>query len=192
MGKTRGNGGKFKISLVSKLSKKYNLAKAYLAIMLGMLFTFASCYRHSDMQTEGVAVLQGVWVQDSVHNKEQLLNYTLHEFTFRCDSIYTVMDVHAKTKTMPDSCFKNGNWKEYAKGVYVQRGDSLIVEGIFTRENGKQKISGCYKNGQYLPRFKIISIAADSIVLQNKFESKPITLRKTQDITCVPKKRWEM
>lgn len=157
-----------------------------------MLFAFASCYRHSDMQTEGVAGLQGVWVQDSVANKDQLLNYTLHEFTFRCDSIYATMDVHAKTKTMPDSCFKDGNWKEYAKGVYVQRGDSLVVEGIYTRENGKQKISGCYKNGQYLPRFKIITIATDSIVLQSKFESKPIILRKTQDIICVPKKRWEM
>ena len=144
------------------------------------------------MQTEGVKDLQGVWVQDSITNQDQLLSYTLHSFTFRCDSIYTEMDVHAKTKTMPDSCFKDGNWKEYAKGVYVQRGDSLIVEGIYTRENGKQKISGCYKNGQYLPRFKIVSISADSVVLQNKFDSNPIVIRKIKDITCVPKKRWEM
>lgn len=177
---------------MNKLSKKYNLTRAYLSILLGMLFTIASCYRHSDMQTQGVAGLQGVWIQDSVDNQEQLLNYTLHQFTFRCDSMYAVMDVHAKNKTIPDSCYNNGNWKEYAQGVYVQRGDSLVVEGIYTRENGRQKISGCYKNGQYLPRFKIISIAADSIVLQSKFESKPMTLRKTQDITCVPKKRWEM
>ena len=157
-----------------------------------MLFAFSACYRHSDMQTEGVKDLQGVWVQDSVANQQQLLSYTLHTFTFRCDSIYTEMDVHSKTKTIPDSCFKNGNWKEYAKGVYVQRGDSLIVEGIYTKENGKQKISGCYKTGQYLPRFKIISVSADTVILQNKFDSDPIILHKTQDIICKPKKRWEI
>nr|WP_262903851.1 fumarate hydratase [Sphingobacterium bovistauri] len=157
-----------------------------------MLFTFASCYRHSDMQTEGVKELQGVWVQDSIPNQDQLLSYTMHEFTFRCDSIYTTMNVHAKTKTMPDSCFKNGNWKEYAKGVYVQRGDSIIVEGIYTKENWKQKGSGCYKQGQYLPRYKIISITDSLVVLQNRFESTPTVLRKKLDIICVPKKRWEM
>ena len=156
-----------------------------------MLFTITACQRHSDMQTEGVDFLQGVWVQDSIPNQDKMLNYTLYEFTFRCDSVYVKMDVHAKTKTMPDSCFKNGNWQEYAKAVYVQRGDSIIVEGVYTKENGKQKISGCYKNGQYLPRFKLVHHAADSIVLQNKYESKPIILRKTRDIICTPKKRWE-
>ncbi|MBD1429551.1 fumarate hydratase [Sphingobacterium sp. SGL-16] len=175
-----------------KTSKTYHFYNTYLSILIGMFLLTISCQRQSDMQTEGVKELQGVWVQDSVDNQDQLLSYTLHEFTFRCDSIYAVMNVHAKTKTIPDSCYKNGNWKEYGKGVYVQRGDSLIVEGIYTKANWKQKGSGCYKQGQYLPRFKIISVSADTIVLQNKFDSKPITLRKTQDITCVPKKRWEM
>lgn len=156
-----------------------------------MLFTVIGCQRHSDMQTEGVFELQGVWVQDSVENQDKLLSYTLNTFTFRCDSVYTTMDVHAKVQKIPDSCYNNGNWQEYAKGVYVQRGDSIIVEGIYTKENGKQKISGCYKQGQYLPRYKILFMSADSVVLQNKFESSPIVLRKTQDIVCVPKKRWE-
>ena len=192
MGETRRHGWKLKISLVIKTSKTYYFHKTYLSILIGMFLLTISCQRQSDMQTEGVKELQGVWVQDSVENQDQLLSYTLHEFTFRCDSIYAVMNVHAKTKTIPDSCYKNGNWKEYGKGVYVQRGDSLIVEGIYTKANWKQKGSGCYKQGQYLPRFKIISVSADTVVLQNKFDSKPITLRKTQDITCVPKKRWVM
>lgn len=144
------------------------------------------------MQTEGVPFLQGVWIQDSIPYQDQLLNYTLHQLTFTCDSIYTVMNVHAKTQTVPDSCYKNGNWKEYAQGVYVQRGDSILVEGIYVRENGKQKISGCYKSGQYLPRFKLVYYDKDSVVLENKFDSKPIILRKVKDITCIPKKRWEM
>lgn len=156
-----------------------------------MLLVFGSCQRHSEMQSEGVQTLQGVWVQDSVANQSKMLNYTLHEFTFICDSLYVNMNVHAKTQSIPDSCYKNGNWKEHAKAVYVQRGDSIIVEGVYTKENGKQKISGCYKTGQYLPRFKLLYNSVDSVVLQNKYESRPIILKKVKDVTCVPKKRWE-
>lgn len=159
--------------------------------MVSVLFIFAACQRHSDMQDEGASYLQGVWVQDSIPHQDQLLNYTLHEFRFTCDSVYTTMRVHATTKTMPDSCFKNGQWTEYAKAVYVVRGDSLIAEGVYTRDNWKQRISGCYKQGQYLPRFKVVHYTPDSLVLQNRFDSRPMTLRKTADITCVPKKRWE-
>jgi len=155
-----------------------------------MLF-FAACQRHSDMQERGADFLQGIWVQDSIPGEDKMLNYTLHEFKFTCDSMYAVMHVHAATKTMPDSCFKDGKWTEYAKAVYVVRGDSMIVEGVYTKANGKQKISGCYKSGQYLPRFKIAYHSADSLVLQNRFDSRAIVLRKTADITCVPKKRWE-
>lgn len=163
-----------------------------LLLAMGLVFLISSCQRHSEMQTEGVPFLQGVWVQDSVPYQDQMMHSTLHRFTFTCDSIYTVMDVRAKNKTIPDSCFKNGHWQEYAKGVYVLRGDSIIVEGIHTKENGKQKISGCYKYGQYLPRFKLAYYSDDSVVLENRFESSPIILRKIKDIECVPKKRWEM
>lgn len=163
-----------------------------LLAVVGLMFFISACQRHSEMQTEGVPFLQGVWVQDSIPLQDQMMNYTLHQFTFTCDSIYTVMDVHAKTKTIPDSCYKNGNWKEYAQGVYVQRGDSILVEGIYAKENGKQKISGCYKFGQYLPRFKLVYHSEDSVVLESRFDSKPIILRKIKDITCVPKKRWEL
>jgi hypothetical protein len=159
--------------------------------MVGVLFAFVSCQRHSDMQDEGASFLQGVWVQDSIPHQDQLLNYVLHELKFTCDSLYTTMHVHASTKAMPDSCFKEGRWTEYAKAVYVVRGDSLITEGVYTRDNWKQRISGCYKQGQYLPRFKIVRYTADSLVLQNRFDSNPMILRKTADIICIPKKRWE-
>lgn len=157
-----------------------------------MFVIVVGCQRHSEMQTEGTSYLHGVWVQDSIPQQGQMLNYTLHEFTFVCDSVYTTMHVHAKTKTMPDSCYNNGKWTEYAKAVYVVRGDSMIVEGIYTKENWKQKVSGCYKHGQYLPRFKIVHHSPDSVVLENKFDLRPIVLRKVSDLICVPKKRWEM
>lgn len=177
---------------MKKRLKSTTNKQACLIFLLGVLSLFTACQRHSEMQTEGVSFLQGVWTQDSVPQQDQMLSFALHEFTFTCDSVYTKMYVTSKTKTMPDSCFNNGSWTEYAKGVYVLRGDSIIVEGIYTKENGKQKISGCYKSGQYLPRFKLVYHNQDSVVLENRFDSRPIILRKIKDITCVPKKRWEM
>ncbi|MGN5956474.1 fumarate hydratase [Sphingobacterium lactis] len=144
------------------------------------------------MQTEGAAFFQGVWKQESKVDTSQTLNYTLHDFKITCDSMYATFHVHNKVKTIPDSCYGDGNWTEYAKAVYVQRGDSIIVEGLYTKPNGKQKISGCYRSGPYVPRFKIAYAGKDSIVLENRFEARPIILKKVADITCVPKKRWEM
>jgi len=175
---------------VDKRLKLHISMKAYLALVLGMLFIGSSCQRHSDMQDEGADWFQGVWVQDSIPNSANMLNYTLHEFRVTCDSIYTTMKVHNKVKTMPDSCFKNGEWTEYAKAVYVLRGDSMIVEGVYTKPNWKQKISGCYKQGEYLPRYKVAYKSKDSVVLENKFDARPVILKKIKDITCVPKKRW--
>ncbi|MCW8312346.1 fumarate hydratase [Sphingobacterium thalpophilum] len=173
------------ISIKNKLSKTYLLALA-----VGMFFFFASCKFNSDMQSEGASFLQGEWVQDSIAGQQQMLQYTLHEFKFTCDSIYTVLHVNNKVQTIPDSCYKNGSWTERAKGIYVLRGDSVIVDGIFTKENGKQKISGCYRSGQYIPRFKVVYHDPDSVVLESRFDQRPIILRKVKDISCVPKKRY--
>ncbi|WP_231388252.1 fumarate hydratase [Sphingobacterium hungaricum] len=172
--------------------KRTIFSKACFFFGLSVLLVFTSCVRQSDMQTEGASYLQGVWVQDSIPNQNEMMDYTLHEFTFTCDSIYTKMHNVSKVQRMVDSCYQDGKWSEYAQGVYVVRGDSILAEGIYTRENGKQKISGCYKIGQYLPRFKIASYSKDSLVLENRFDQRPIVLRKVKDIVCVPKKRWEM
>ena len=156
-----------------------------------MLFFTSSCVRHSEMQSEGAAYLQGAWVQDSIPHQDQMIDYTLHEFRFVCDSVYTTMYVNAKTQRIADSCYKDGKWNEYARGVYVIRGDSLIGEGIYTKPNGKYKASGCYRTGTYLPRYRIAYYDTDSLVLESRFDQRPIVLRKTQGISCVPKRRWE-
>lgn len=153
-------------------------------------FFLQSCKFNSDLQREGADYLQGVWVQDSIPYQDQLNQYTLHEFKFTCDSIYTTFRVHSKVRTIPDTCFNGGQWTEYAKAVYVIRGDSLIGDGLYTKENWKQKISGCYQIGQYLPRFKIVSYSEDTLILESRFDQNQINLRKTQDITCVPKRRY--
>ncbi|KGE15067.1 hypothetical protein [Sphingobacterium deserti] len=164
---------------------------ACLTLLASMLFLISSCVRHSEMQTEGADYLQGVWVQDSIPHQAEMMDYTLHEFKFICDSVYTTMHVHAKTQRIPDSCYKKGEWTEHAKAVYVIRGDSLIAEGIYTKENGKYKTAGCYKTGTYLPRYRVAYHSADSLVLESRFDQRPVVLRKTQNISCVPKRRWE-
>lgn len=166
------------------------LAKTVVCFLLAAGL-FASCTRNSEYQHEGADFLQGVWVQDRVPLQDELIQYALHEFKFTCDSIYSTIHTYSEVKNIADSCFNGGQWTEYAKGVYVVRGDSLIVDGLYTRENWRQKISGCYRSGQYLPRFKIVHYSSDSLVLQNRFDQRPVILRKIADITCVPRKRWE-
>lgn len=157
-------------------------------VLLGSL---SGCEFHSDYQHEGAEYLQGVWVQDSVSFQDELIRYTLHELKFTCDSIYAILRTYSGARNTHDTCYNNGTWTEYAKGVYVVRGDSLLVDGLYTRADGKQKVSGCYRSGQFLPRFKIVRYTADSLELWHRYEQQPIVLRKTQDITCVPRKRWE-
>ncbi len=160
-------------------------------LLVGMLFFSWSCVRQSEMQEPGADFFQGEWVQDSIAGQDDMLHYTLHEMKVTCDSIYATLRVHSTVKNMPDSCFGDGEWTEYAKGVYVVRGDSLIVDGLYTKPNWKQKISGCYRQGPFVPRFKITEKQADRIVLESRFDQRPIILRKTADITCVLKPRWE-
>lgn len=166
--------------------------KLFLSLWIGIIFFHTACERHSSIQSEGAKFLQGVWLQDSVPLQEQLLHYTLHEIKFLCDSMYTTMHINQKKQRVPDSCFNNGEWKEFAKAVYVVREDSLIVEGVFTKKDWKQKISGCHRQGQYLPRYKIVHVSKDSLILSNKYEQTPITLRKIKDVNCIPKERWEL
>ena len=166
-------------------------AGIYPFVILGvfLLFSLHSCKFHNNMQTEGAPFLQGVWKQTADPLHEELVHYELHEFRFTCDSVYAVMHVRSKQKTVADACYRDGRWTEYAKGIYVVRGDSLVVDGIYTQPTGRQKISGCYRIGQYIPRFRIVRYTADSLYLENKYNQVPIVLTKTDTVTCIPKPR---
>src|SRR5690606_16409815 len=113
---------------------------------------FSSCRFNPDMQGMGEEFLQGKWEEDSVLYSEKLLEYTRHRFTFTCDSFYAVLETHAKVDRYPAGCFNNGRWTEYAKGRYVMNKDTLYLIGTFTKENFKQKISGCHRIGRYIPK----------------------------------------
>lgn len=153
-----------------------------------LILILASCQRNSDMQGEGELFLQGSWTSESVPNQDELLSYELIDFRFNCDSVYVKIKTFSTAKMVADSCYNDGEWNEYARGVYTVRDDSLLVQATYTHEDWRQKLSGCHHIGQYLPRFKIIKQTTDSLYLENRFSHIPVQLRKTETTTCVPQK----
>lgn len=172
----------------------HNLSSRFLKstcpiFLLGMCFAFmaASCRLRPNIQGEGAPYLQGVWKQDSVPQQDRLLTYSLYGMRFTCDSVYLTIDTYNRAPNVADSCMGNGHWKEYARGVYIVRNDSLMIEADFTYSNGKQKLSGCFRRGQFLPKFVVERYTADSLYLRSEYTNLSIQLHKTQAITCVPK-----
>ena len=153
-----------------------------LIVFSSMLF---SCKCNPNIQNEGESFLQWVWVQDSIQYQDQLLDYTRHKFTFTCDSFYATLETKATVSPYPDSCFNGGNWTEYAKGKYGYRNDTLYLIGTFTKANFKQRISGCYRIGQYIPKLVLKEKSAGKLVFQDQHDV--ITLNLKQKIICDPK-----
>lgn len=155
-----------------------------LFILLGMS---ASCRRLPDVQGKGEAFLQGIWNQDSIGNADKLLNYTQNRFKFTCDSFYVDLTTHSKVNYYPDSCFNGGIWKEYAKGVYEVRNDSLFLSGTYTKSNYKQKVSGCYQIGRYEKAFYIKSAEPGQLHLESVGNQRDCNLVLKERIVCQPK-----
>lgn len=175
-----------KIKLRKHISRKLVFIYWGLAVFSSFLLV-ASCSRLPDIQGKGETFLQGVWNQDSIANKAQLQNYTQHKFKFSCDSFYVDFTTHSKVNYYEEECFNNGVWKEYAKGTYQLRNDTLILVGDFTKPNYKQKVSGCYRNGRYITSFKVNSWNAEELKMENLSDQIEVNLKLKEKITCVQK-----
>ncbi len=159
----------------------------YLVLMVPCILLFTSCRRLPDVQGKGSDFMQGVWVQDSVRDAEKLLNNTHHQFKITCDSFYVDLTTYSKVNYYADSCFQNGIWKEYAKGVYLVRSDSVFFEGTYTKANYKQKLSGCYQIGRYIKSFKIKKASSDKLLLESTNNQRELSLTLNEKITCAPR-----
>lgn len=158
-----------------------------LLLLSAFLFIlFSACKFNPNLQGRGSDIIQGVWAEDSVAYRNELIQYTTHQFKFTCDSFYVTLNTFAKSNIYPDSCFNNGRWTEYAKGNYAVKNDSLIIAGTFTKSNFKQKISGCYRIGLYLETFIIKDTSATSLVLQSTKDHRPVFLTLKNKTTCIP------
>lgn len=171
-----------------RLTKKmYNKPRTLCLFMFLVLSLLLSCRLRPNVQGKGEAFLQGLWAQDSIPHKKQLLNYTHHQIKFTCDSFYVDFTTHAKINYYQENCFNNGIWKEYAKGVYALRGDTLFLQGDFTKASYKQKISGCYRNGRYVANFLVKHHTSAQLLLISLNDQSQLFLNLKQRITCVPK-----
>jgi hypothetical protein len=151
------------------------------------LLVLNACSRLPNVQGKGEQRLQGVWNQDSVANTSQLLSYTKHQFKISCDSFYVAITTYSKVNYYEDSCFNNGVWKEYAKGTYHVNGDTLLLNGTFTKANYKQKLAGCFRTGRYLSSFKIKLATHNQLLLESLNDQREVNLNLKEKITCVPK-----
>lgn len=161
--------------------------RRYLLILFLAVMFASACSRLPNVQGKGEAFLQGVWTQDSIPNNEQLKSYTQHHFKFSCDSFYVDYVTHSKVNYYNEECYNNGIWKEYAKGVYQVRNDTLILVGDFTKANYRQKVSGCYRNGHFISNFKVKSWSAEQLQLENLSDQTDVTLNLKEKTTCVQK-----
>lgn len=147
----------------------------------------ASCKFNPNYQGRGADYLQGIWEEEPVPYQDSLIQYTRHSFRFSCDSVYIQMETKAKANYNPDSCFNKGTWKEYAKGNYVFKNDTLYILSTFTKADYKQKLSGCYRIGQYLPTFVVKERDENKLELQGLQQHIPLTLKLKERTTCIPK-----
>ncbi|MES2872470.1 MAG: fumarate hydratase [Bacteroidota bacterium] len=146
-----------------------------------------SCKFNPNLQGKGRDDLQGIWKEGTVAYQEQRLQYSKHQFEFSCDSVYVIVETFAKVNTYPDSCFNQGSWTEYAKGVYETKDDTLLITATFTKPNFKQKISGCYRIGQYLPAFIIRKSTGDTLNLEGLQDHLPLKLSLKERTVCIQK-----
>jgi hypothetical protein len=163
--------------------------KTFAFFLLAFAFLMASCHFNPSVQGNGVNYLQGEWKQDSVHNGQQLVGYSLYHFTFNCDSFFVRMENFSKVNYGADTCMKSGHWFEYAKGTYDKRSDSLHLKGFYCHANYSLKDpGGCFTTGVYEDYFKM-KAHTDSLLslLPLNNNTIPLNLKLIKRLSCVPK-----
>lgn len=153
-----------------------------------LAFCFCSCKFNPDLQGRGEATLQGEWQQDSTALQKKMLTYTMYKLRISCDSFFLSINYRTRANTGVDTCVKNGNWAEYAKGVYEQKSDTLHLAGLFCNADMSYKNEGgCFRSGKYQEVFKLKKVA-DTVIQFNPLSSVlPFTARRIKRTDCIPK-----
>jgi hypothetical protein len=153
-----------------------------------LLFALSSCSLNPNLQTPGEDYLQGDWQQDSIKGQKALLNYSLYQLKFTCDSFYFAIKSYSKVNTGTDSCMRSGRWTEYIKGTYLQKNDTLHLKGLFCNQNWTIKNDkGCFRYGDYEEFFKVRKKTDSSVQFASTTTVIPIEARLIKKNTCHPK-----
>lgn len=153
----------------------------------------ASCHRNSPYQKKGEIALQGIWKEDTsaLHAVPARMAVTRYQFRFTCDSVYMVLNTHATQDYFASPCYAGGNYTEYVKGTYEIHRDSLVISGVFTHDNYKMKVAGCYRSGNIRFWYKIMEQKPGMLKLRNSDEHGPIFITRRSTCNCVPRKIGE-
>jgi hypothetical protein len=157
-------------------------------IVAGWFLALSSCSPNANVQSPGVAFLQGEWQQrpEAVHR--QLVNYTLYQFKFSCDSFFVTMQSFSKINYGADTCMNKGRWTEYAKGHYDQRKDTLHLRGFFCNADYSLKNpGGCFRSGVYEDYFKTVKVSDSTVKITSTGSILPSNLHLIKRTACVPK-----
>lgn len=152
-----------------------------------LLITLFSCKFNAPIQGQGVAALQGEWVQDSVAMQNNLVSYSLHRFRFSCDSFFVQLHTFSKVSAGIDSCMQSGEWTEQAIGTYQLKNDTLLLKGFFATDDYRIKEDGCLRKGIYEEAFVIRHESDSSLNMNSLFGTIPLNLRLKERTDCVPK-----
>ncbi|MBD1393862.1 fumarate hydratase [Mucilaginibacter glaciei] len=158
----------------------------YLFSFVVLLVT--ACKFNPNMQKPGENYLQGEWRQDTSVLQKKLVDYSLYNLRFNCDSFFVSIKTFSKANAGADSCTKNGQWTEYAKGVYQQSNDTLHVRGLFCNANYTYKEpTGCYRSGVYEEYFKVANKGDSTVQFNPTSSTIAIKAHLIKRNTCNPK-----
>jgi len=150
-------------------------------------FSFG-CWFNPNMQTPGESYLQGEWQQDSVTNQKQLLSYSLYHLKFSCDSFFLEIHSFSKVNTGADTCMNAGNWREFCKGIYEQKHDTLHLKGQFCNADYTIKDeNSCFRSGDYEEFFKVHKTSDSVAQFASTTNVIPINAHLTKKTSCHPK-----
>ncbi len=139
----------------------------FLVLSLLMLIFFG-CSFNKNTQNEGSKYLQGIWLEASVSQNNDLIEYKQHQFKFIRDSFYLVLNNFSKANFAQDTCYKNGKWTEYVKGVYSVNRDTIVLKGAYVSKTFRLKKSPCYTTGNF-EQTLLYQSKSDSVLVLKSF-----------------------
>jgi hypothetical protein len=166
------------------------MQKSSILFLLSFILCLAAtgCKPNANLQGKGEVYLQGEWQQDSVPNEKQLMEYSIYNLKFSCDSFFVQIKSFSKVNNGADTCRNSGHWAEYVRGSYQQRNDTLHLRGQFCNADYSLKPEGgCFRSGIYEEFFKISKKTDSLIQFSSTSNVIPINAHLIKRTTCNPK-----
>lgn len=163
------------------------MQKNFFVLLFGILI-FYSCSFNPNVPRTGEDFLQGIWSEDSIENKDQLVSYEKFDFKFTCDSFYLNSTSFSITNLDGGECYNGNTWHEYAKGTYSLMNDTLKLSGVFVNKDFRYKPeSSCYRFGKLEEKFLLEKQGQDTIILNSTLSHlKHILVLNEKTICKVP------